>query len=58
MMANGKDFIDTTNPRSEAAWKAALDELIDLKLVEDDTDYGVMFQVTHKGFAMADELGE
>ena len=56
MATNSKEFVDTGDPRSEATWRAALIELIDLELVEDVIGSGTVFQVTHQGFALAGKL--
>ena len=58
MGANSKEFIETRNPRSEAAWIAALNGLIALGLVEDYSGSGSVFRLTQQGFEMADQLPE
>ena len=50
-----KDFAKIGDPRSEALWEAALDQLIECRLVE-DLGAGVVFKITHNGFAVADRL--
>lgn len=45
-------FGELGNPRSEARWKNALDELLSYNLVRHDT--GNSFEVTHNGYVFAD----
>ena len=44
------------NPRSEARWEGALNDLLDLGLVENLGGRGEMFKVTREGFEVADSL--
>ena len=53
---NGKTLNDLGNSRSEAKWEGALDELIERRLVKDYNGKGKAFQVTDKGFEVADTL--
>jgi hypothetical protein len=50
----GKNMIEELNPRNEAVWKAALDELIDFDLVESVGRTGDVFKMTRKGYDVAD----
>ena len=56
IQANGRQFVEDRDPRSEARWRHALSELVDYELVEDRTGGGTSFQVTLQGFQVADEL--
>ena len=53
---NNRDFIEQGNPRSEAKWRAAVDELIYLGLVEDRAGRGEIFNVTDTGYRTAEGL--
>ena len=57
IQANGRNLCERGNPRSEARWNGALEELVDYGLVNDPTGKGQVFGVTHKGFEIADSLG-
>ena len=52
----GKEFCESGDPRSEAAWTAALKALVHEDLVEDRVGKGTVFAVTDKGFKYADGL--
>ncbi len=56
MKANYKEFGEMGNRRSEAKWKQALDDLLQLGLVE--YSGGEMYQITQRGFDLVDELGQ
>lgn len=49
-----KNFVER-NPRSEAKWKKALNDLIKLELVEQDKK-GYFYPLTEKGFDLAEKL--
>ena len=51
---NNIEFVEPRNPRSEAAWRAALVELENLELVEDRGGQGELFRITQRGFEIAD----
>ena len=53
---NGKSFAETGNRRSEARWEQALQDLLDHGLVKDPKGKGEIFEVTDKGFQVADSL--
>ena len=57
IQANGKSFTERGNARSEARWEQALQDLLDNGLVKDPKGKGQVFEVTHKGFEVADGLG-
>lgn len=56
IQTNGKDFAETGNPRSEAEWKGALEELAEQGLVESRGFAGQIFNVTANGYTLADSL--
>ena len=56
IQANGKSFTERGNARSEANWEQALEDLLDYGLVSDPKGKGQVFEVTHKGFQVADSL--
>ena len=53
---NGREFCESRDPRSEAAWTGALETLVYEDLVEARGEQGTVFAVTHKGFKYADGL--
>ena len=54
--ANRKDLIPDENPRVVAQWRAALKELKDAELLEDEGNRGEVFTITHRGYAVADMI--
>ena len=54
IQANGREFAEMGNRRSEAKWKQALGDLLDLGLLEYSGEE--MLQLTQKGFDHADAL--
>lgn len=54
---NNREFIDANDPRTEARWRGAVDELAALKLVEDRAGKGEVFFVTHRGYQTLDQVG-
>jgi hypothetical protein len=52
--AGGKNFGESGNPRSQALWRDALEQLRQLGLV--DSSNGQSFNMTHLGFKVADQL--
>ena len=55
--AGSKSFGEMGNARSEARWEQAIQDLLDQELVVDPRGKGRIFEVTHKGFEIADGLG-
>src|SRR6185437_7242377 len=53
---NGQNFTEKGNPRSEAKWKAAVDELNDLELLENRGGHGEVFGITAAGYELAERL--
>jgi hypothetical protein len=58
VQANGKNFVEPNNPRSRAAWEGAVDELVDLGLLEPVGHKGEMFRITRAGYELADALNQ
>ena len=56
IVAGGRNFCETGEPRSEARWRRALDELVVQYLVEDQYGNGTVYKVTHDGFLATNEL--
>jgi hypothetical protein len=56
VQTNGKSYTETGNRRSEAAWQAAIDQLVDLDLIREMSYGGAVFQLTAKGYQAADSL--
>ena len=54
IMTRKTEFTEA-NPRSEALWEAALEQLVEHRLLEDSGD-GVAFKITDQGFRVADWL--
>ena len=54
---NGNEFGDPGNRREEARWEQAIQDLLNRDLVRPLGTEGEAFEVTHKGFLIADELG-
>jgi len=53
---NEKEFGQPGNPRVEAKWKSALNELFEHGLIEDRGHKGEVFAVTDRGYDLADRL--
>ena len=54
---NGKSYVEMGNPRSEARWEQSIWELLDKGLIRDPKGQGQVFEVTNKGFELAETLG-
>ena len=52
--AGDREFIEADNPRSEARWLHALQELEDKGLIEPLSPKRQVFRVTHTGYQIAD----
>ena len=57
IQANNKQFGTPGDPRSEAKYKGAAEELRSLGLIEDRGHKGEIFRVTNEGYRVADLLG-
>ncbi len=55
---NGKDFVDKSDPRSEAKMRSAVKQLARASLIEDRGAKGEVFGMTDEGYKKADELTE
>lgn len=56
IQANRITFGEVGDPRSEAKWKDAVEELIDKGLIQDRGHKGEVFGVTNEGYVVADAL--
>ena len=56
VQTNKREFVEEGNARSEAEWKAAIDELLGHDFIEGEGRRGEVFQVTDKGYKAADAL--
>ncbi len=56
IQTNGKQFTEVGNPRSEARWDAAVDELYQGGYVQDRGYKGEVFTVTNAGYELADAI--
>ena len=57
VQANGREFAERGDARSEATWRGAVDELLREGLVEDRAGKGELFFVTDRGYDAVDNLG-
>lgn len=55
---NGKQFVESGDPRVIARWKSAVDELNDLALIEDTADREEVFRMTDEGYRVADSIDQ
>jgi hypothetical protein len=56
--ANKLELAETGNPRSEALWEAALEDLVDNRLLERVGSAGSLLKLTARGYKIADKLKE
>jgi len=56
IQTNEKQFAEQGNPRSEAEWEAAVDELENHTLIQDRAMKGEVYFMTHEGYKVADIL--
>jgi len=56
IQTNGRSFVEPGNPRSEAHWRGAVDELQRLSLIEDRGHKREGFAVTSDGYRVAEHL--
>lgn len=56
VQTNGRSFVTSGDPRAEARWKGAVDELHRLGLIEDRGGKRELFFVTDEGYRVADLL--
>jgi hypothetical protein len=56
LQVNKKKFTEPGNPRAEARWEAALEELINGGFVKPYGDQGVIFKITDAGYRLADRF--
>jgi hypothetical protein len=54
--AGNREFVERSNPRSEARWKKALEELVAIDYLRDQGYKGEIFEVTADGYDVADAL--
>ena len=57
-LLSDKNLIPDQNLRIIAQWRAALKELKDGELLEDEDNRGEVFQITHRGYQVADMIEE
>jgi hypothetical protein len=58
IQTNNRGFVERGDPRSEARWKGAIDELRQLTLIQDRGHKGEVFFVTDRGYRVADHLSQ
>lgn len=56
VQTNGKKLNEQGNPRSEATWEAAVNELCEAGYLQDVGYKGEIFKLTHEGYRYADFL--
>lgn len=56
VQTNNREFSELGNPRSEAKWRSAVDELHRADLIEDRAGKGEVFFMTDKGYEVAERL--
>lgn len=56
VQTNKRQFVESSNPRSEAAWEEATDQLWASGLIKDRGYKGEVFGITNKGYRVADML--
>lgn len=56
VQTNGINFVESGNPRSEAQWEKAVEDLRDSELIRDPGHKGEVFQLTADGYEIADKL--
>lgn len=56
IQTNGRQFVEGSDPRSEARWLGAFDQLVTLGLIRDIGNKGEVFNITDQGFDAADAL--
>lgn len=54
--ANYKDLITSKEPREVAKWQSAFEQLINKKLLQIRSEGGAVYEVTHLGFEIADNI--
>ena len=58
VQANGKQFVQKGDPRSEATWEEAIEELCAHEMLRQTDAKGQVFSVTGQGYKLADLLRE
>ena len=53
---NGIHYIEKNNPRSQALWESAVDQLVQKGLIKDRGFKGELYQVTAEGYEFVDNL--
>jgi hypothetical protein len=56
IQTNDRQFVERQDPRSEARWQAAFDQLRTLDLIRDVGHKGEVFNLTDRGYEVADAL--
>lgn len=56
VQAGERDFVERGDPRSEAKWRGAVQELERESLIEDQGYKGEVYRITHAGFGVIDSL--
>ena len=56
VQTNGKQLVQGSNARSEAKWRSAISQLVDLEFLEDRGRNGEVYGITNSGYQIADRL--
>ena len=56
LQTNNRNFLMSGSAREEVRWQAALDELVDMKLVESVGFKDEIFRITHLGYQIVDSI--
>lgn len=56
IQTNDREFVESGNPRSEARWRAAVEELLDLGFLKSEGFKGEFYSITAAGYEAADLL--
>jgi hypothetical protein len=56
VQTNEKDFVVANDPRSEALWKGAVEELVDQGFLKQRDVDGEVFTVTNHGYRAGDQI--
>lgn len=56
VQANGRNFVESGNPRSRAIWEGAVQELVQINLLQAVGHKGEVYRVTREGYDLAELL--
>ena len=56
VQANGNNFVEPNNPRSQALWEGAINDLVDIGFLNPIGHKGEVFRITREGYEAADAI--